>query len=519
MNQLHVHGQQESAANEIELILADECAKYHYDPEAWVDWAFDWGHGELEGFDGPDEWQRETLRQWGAEMRKRNFNGVTPVPVVRFSTASGHGIGKSAFVSMCILFIQSTRPHSKGIVTANTGDQLRTKTWGELAVWKRRCITGHWFHLNSGKGSLSMYHINNPETWRVDAMTCQKENSEAFAGLHCATSSPFYIFDEASNVPPEIWEVAEGGLTDGEPFFFCFGNPTRTSGTFAETLAASSRWIVRQIDSRTCKMTNKAQIQEWLEDHGVDSDFFRVRVRGMVPRAGDMQFIPSDVVAAAMKRGPGRYLGTDPLICGVDMARGGDDDCRIGFRRGKDAKSEKSYRIPGEKSRDSMKVVSMLGEVFTRHMPNVIFLDATGLGGPIGDRLRQMGWNVVDVHFGENAINAKKYKSRTAEMGWKFRAWLQNGGAIHDSPQLENEITVREYWHNDQDQLVLERKKDLKERLKVSPDWADQHYLLFAEEVPPLEFERGLADVAPQAREYMLNVHNPSNDYDPLDIM
>lgn len=508
-----------NSASDIDLELADFCADHHHDPYGWVMGAFDWGHGDLEGFDGPDQWQKDCLIEWGEEMRKHPFDGITPVPVIRFSTASGHGIGKSAFVSMCIMFIMSTRPGAKGIVTANTGDQLRTKTWGELAVWKNRCITGKWFTLNSGKGSLSMYHNGWPESWRVDAQTCREENSEAFAGLHSASSSPFYIFDEASAVPDKIWEVAEGGLTDGEPFFFAFGNPTRNTGKFARTLAASSRWIVRQIDSRTCKMTNKKQIQEWLEDHGEDSDFFRVRVRGMQPRAGDMQFIPGDVVAEAMKRPIGRYLDTDPLICGVDLARGGADDCRIGFRRGQDAKSEKSYRIPGEKSRNSSRVVSMITMVLDRHKPDVTFLDATGLGGPIGDRLRELGYHVVDVHFGENAINDKYYKSRTAEMGAKFKEWLLAGGAIADDPQLENEITIREYWHNDKDQLVLERKSDLKERLGVSPDWADQHYLLFAQPVPPLEKPRGTLDVAPQAREHVNDYANRGNDYDPLDEM
>lgn len=507
---------EEFRANQPDLDIADGCARYHYDPLGWVYWAFDWGHGELEGQDGPDKWQIDWLVDWGMQMRARKFDGIHPVAPIRKSTASGHGIGKSAEVAWAILFILSTRPQSKGIITANTGDQLKTKTWGELAVWKSRCITGHWFELNSGKGSLNIYHKSWPETWRADAQTCREENSEAFAGLHVASSTPFYIFDEASAVPDVIWQVAEGGLTDGEPMFFAFGNPTRNTGAFSRTLAASSRWTVQQVDSRKAKMTNKQLIQEWLEDWGEDSDFFRVRVRGMLPRAGDMQFIPGDVVADAMKRGPGRYLGTDPLICGIDIARGGDDDCRIGFRRGKDAKSEKSYRIPGEKSRDSMKVVSKLTMVLDRHMPDVTFLDETGIGGPILDRLVQLGYNVIGVHFGANAIDYKLYKSRTAEMGWKCRQWLMDGGAIPDDPQLEHELTCREFWHNDKDQLVLERKADLKERLGVSPDWADQLYLTFAEPVPPLEKERGVIDTAPHARE---EIARQKNDYDPMDYL
>lgn len=504
--------------DDIELELADQCASYHRDPYGWVLWAFDWGHGELEGFEGPDEWQKEFLIEWGEQIRDRGFDGITPCIPIRFSFASGHGIGKSALSSWIILFIMSTRPSAKGIVTANTGDQLRTKTWAELGKWKSRCLVGHWFEYNSGKGSMSMYHKSWPESWRVDAQTCREENSEAFAGLHSATSTPFYLFDEASAVPAKIWEVAEGGLTDGEPMFFCFGNPTRNDGRFYDCFHSQHhRWITKQIDSRTAKMTNKTLIEQWRQDWGEDSDFFRVRVLGQFPRAGDLQFIPSDVCFAAQKRGPGQYLGDDPLIMGFDVARGGEDNCYVQFRRGKDAKSEKVYRIPGEKSRDSMEVVSKVSMLIDRHRPDMVFIDATGIGGPIGDRLRQLGYPAVDVHFGGDADESSKFANKTAEMGYRCRQWLMDGGSITDDPQLQKELTTREYMHNDKDQLVLERKKDMKKRLGVSPDWADALYLTFAQPVPPRQEPRGKKDVAPWARDAVLAVEE--GDYDPLDCM
>lgn len=477
-------------------------------------WSFDWGVGELEGFDGPDDWQKESLTQIGEAVKNGKFNGVDPVNPIRQATASGHGIGKSALTAWIILWIMSTRPFAKGIVTANTSDQLRTKTWGELGKWRNRCVVGHWFEYNNGRGSMSLYHHSSPESWRVDAQTCREENSEAFAGLHSASSTPFYLFDEASAVPDKIWEVAEGGLTDGEPMFFVFGNPTRNTGKFRECFNRQShRWMNRQIDSRTAKMTNKKLIDEWKKDWGEDSDFFRVRVLGQFPKAGDMQFISSDDVFQAMKRSPGRYLGDDPLICGIDIARGGDDDCMIGFRRGKDAKSEKTYRIPGEKSRDSMRVVSMITTILDRHKPDATFFDETGIGGPIIDRLVQLGYHVIGVGFGHKASDEKRFANKTAEMGFRFRQWIIDGGALHDEQRLENEITSRDFWHDDKDRLVLERKKDIKKRIGVSPDWADQHYLLFAQEVPKRNAPRGQLDAAIGARD------RGNRDYNPLDSM
>ena len=62
-----------------------------------------------------------------------------------------------------------------------TNIQLRTKTWAELAKWHHIGITSHWYQLNAGGGSMNLYHKSHPETWRVDAQTCEERNSEAFA--------------------------------------------------------------------------------------------------------------------------------------------------------------------------------------------------------------------------------------------------------------------------------------------------------------------------------------------------
>ena len=493
-------------ATPTDLILADEVAKYRNDPVGFVRFAFEWGAGSLVGFDGPDTWQEDLLTEIGNQCWLNAFDGRNAVDPIRQAVASGHGIGKSCLTAWLILWIMSTRPDAKGCVTANTGDQLRTKTMAELAKWHRLCITGHWFEMHT----MSISHRTMGDTWRCDALTSREENSEAFAGQHNVNSTSFYIFDEASAIPEKIWEVAEGGLTDGEPMIFCFGNPTRNSGRFFNTFGKlKHRWSNHRVDSRTAKMTNKTLIQQWVDDHGVDSDFVRVRVRGLFPRASDLQFIPSDVVAAAMQRGPGVYLGTDPLIMGVDIARGGEDNCRIVFRRGKDAKSEKSYMISGEKSRDSMRVVSLLLMLIDRHAPDVVFLDETGIGGPILDRLVQLGYHVIGVHFGGVADDDKLYNNKTSEMGYRCRTWLMQGGAIPDDPELEEELTTREFWHDDKDRLCLERKKDLKKRLGISPDWADALYLTFAHDVPPRTLERGQLDHIPGMR------HKP-RVYDPL---
>jgi hypothetical protein len=159
----------------------------------------------------------------------------------------------------------STRPRAKGTVTANTFTQLDTKTWAAIQTWARLLINRHWFTITGD----SMYFRGQKDTWRVTAQSSKEENSESFAGQHAFDSTSFYIFDEASAVPDKIWEVAEGGLTDGEPFFLACGNPTRNTGRFHRITFGSERerWTRFSVDSRTSKFTNKQQIAEWIADY------------------------------------------------------------------------------------------------------------------------------------------------------------------------------------------------------------------------------------------------------------
>lgn len=484
------------ALQDADLLLAQDMGERFYsDPLGFVMYAFKWGEGVLEGFDGPVDWQSVFLRDLGDAIKERNFNRIQAVAPIRMCVASGHGIGKTALTAWIMLFLMSTRPLCRGVVTANTGNQLSGKTWSELSRWASRCVNSHWFEVRTGLGSLRIGHKDHPSTWFVEGVTCREENSESFAGLHSAQSTPFYIFDEASAIPEKIWEVASGGLTDGEPMFFAFGNPTRNTGSFRECFGrAAHRWDTRQIDSRDVELTNKTLLDEWVDDHGEDSDFVRVRVRGVFPKAGDLQFIPSDAVTAAMRR-DGTQLPGEPLLLGIDLARGGSDKTVLMFRSGRCAKPG-TVPIPdpiilsGEESRDSMKVVSLIAQAMDDHRPDATFLDATGgsVGGPMADRLKQLGYNVTHIGFSEACPDPKwKCANMRSYMWTRMRQWLveQPGGSLWDNPDLEAELTSPEFSHNSRDELLLESKEHMKKRGLASPDLADALALTFAMPVHP----------------------------------
>lgn len=471
-----------------EDLLAEEVARYYADPLGFVLAMYPWTEpGLLEHHPGPDTWQYEFLTKLGEEVQTRGFDGLKTVDPIRFAVSSGHGIGKSVLVAWLVDWIMSTRPHCQGTITANTITQLSTKTWAAITRWTKLCKTAHWFTINAER----MYYTGHKESWFFAPQSSKEENSEAFAGQHAADSSSVYIIDEASSVPEAIYEVAEGGLTDGEPMMFLFGNPTRSHGAFHKACFGSMRhrWQPVIIDSRTSRFTNKGLIAEWAQDYGEDSDFFRVRVLGLPPSASDLQFIDTATVSAAQKRAA-MTLSDDPLIAGLDLARGGSDECVIRFRRGLDARSIPPIRVPGQQARDSMRMVTLTADVLTKSYDGrrvaMLFVDATGgsIGGPIADRLRQLGYaNVIDVQFGGESPDRKLANMR-AYMWSKMRDWLQKG-AIDTTPALEMDLTSPGYLHDKQDRLLLESKESMKKRGVDSPDDGDALALTFAQTIAP----------------------------------
>jgi hypothetical protein len=471
---------------EIDAELSEQIGECYADPLKFVLFAYPWGlPGELEHFVGPDRDQREFLLEVGEEVRRRKFNGRDAVPVLKYAISSGRGTGKSARAAWIVNWIMSTRPNAIGTVTANTNTQLQTKTWAAIRRWTNLSINSHWFEHTSEK----LWHKDFPQTWFCTPQTCKEENAEAFAGQHSISSTSFYVFDEGSAVPDKIYDVALSGLVSGEPMFFTFGNPTRRTGQLFRACFGNERdtWLTRVIDSRNSELTNQRQLKEWVEEKGEDSDWVRVWVRGLPPSAGDFQFIDSERVYAAQRR-EGQYLPDDPLICGVDVARGGADHNVIRFRRGFDARTIPAQRIPGESTRDSMLLVSKLADLLADKRPerkiSMMFVDS-GYGGPVVNRLHQLGYkNVQEIGFGSASPDHHQANMR-AYMWQQMKDWLLMG-SIDKDERLEMDLTTPGYKHDKRDRLVLESKDEIKERGFSSPDDGDALALTFAQKVAPV---------------------------------
>jgi hypothetical protein len=465
--------------------IAGDIGKFTKNPIGFAKYAYKWNQGDLEGSGGPRKWQTEIMRAIQAHLK----NPAERHQPLKIAVSSGHGIGKSALISMLTCWAMSTFECSTVLITAGTGQQLATKTAPEVAKWFHQSINADWWDVHAT--SIRFKSPTLRKSWRTDFVTWSEHNTDPFAGLHNRGKRILCIFDEASAIADKVWEVTEGALTDEgtEIIWLAFGNPTHNTGHFRECFGKSKhRWMTFQIDSRTVEGTNKEQIQKWIEDYGEDSDFVRVRVRGEFPRAGSNQFIPSDVVAAA-RRYKAEGFDRLPKILSVDVARFGDDQSVVGVRQGRKAEVLAKYRgldtvQVGQRVMEHIDIAEREGTPY-----DAMVIDGDGLGAGTIDYIRLHRYDnkvpLFEFHGGHTPNDPLMYFNRRAEVWGLMREWLKAQAEIPDDPELETDLTAPEYGFSAKQQIQLERKEDMKKRGLASPDIGDMLAMTFAVNVMP----------------------------------
>ena len=473
--------------------LFDAVSEFRDDPLGFVRFIFPWGvvGTELEGEDGPDDWQAERLARLGDAVaaRRPGVAGSELLGAYMAATATGHGTGKTTLVAWIILWFMSVHTNCAVKVTANTAEQLLGTTWRELSVWKDRALNGSWFTWTN----RAFFVKGRASKWAARAVPWSAQKSQAFAGTHAPDT--LVIFDEASDIDDIIWEVAEGALTTANVVWMVFGNPTRNIGRFRECWRQfRHRWDTMEVDSRTAKAAkNKAFLNQQVEDYGEDSDIVRVRIRGMFPQYSNRQLISEDVVLRAVQEFDRWYGGRDvlrkaleegpagvakfrfagdpdtPWILSIDVARDGPDQSVILLRVGRTAVVLAKFR-----GMTGPQLAYRVAEWIIGLKPDAVFLDNVGIGVSAYDQLVELGYDIIGVQAGANAIDARKYRNRRTEMWFSGNEWLMHGGMILHDKDLVTDLSSPEYgYEKGKERQFLETKEDMRARNLPSPDCGD----------------------------------------------
>lgn len=410
----------------------------------------------------PDVWQESALDDLVTEDR--------------ISIRSGHGIGKSAFMSWAVLWWLVTRHEAKAVCTAPTAHQLGDVLWGELDKWWRKAPAALQPLLTITSDRVTK--VTSPKATYATARTARRENPEALQGFH--SPNQLFIIDEASGVDDVIFQVGEGSLSTAGSKVLMVGNPTRTSGYFYDSHHDNRKlWHTIHVNSADAKMTDEKWVNIMRDQYGEESNVYRVRVLGEFPSNEDNAVIPLDWCENAQTRAVRPIRGK--IIWGLDVARFGNDSTAL-------CKREKNV-VTDIKEWRHLDLMQTAGRVLHEYelaeaankAPDVIMIDVIGLGAGVVDRLREQGLPVRGINVAESAAAKKKFVRLRDEMWWKGREWFEAKDVrlpkTEAGKDLIGELVGPTYTIESSGKIKVESKKDMKTRGIQSPNLADAFLL------------------------------------------
>lgn len=425
----------------------------------------------------PDAWQDEYLHALPGHMR--------------LALKACKGPGKSAVMAWTGWWFLLTRPFPKIVCTSISGDNLHDGLWAEFAKWQKASpLLKSSFTWTSSR----IFANDHAETWWASARTWPKsadssQQADTLAGIH--GDHVLFLVDEAGGIPDAVVAAAEAGLANADPEkgteakLILAGNPTHLEGPlYRACTREAGLWWVKSISSapndpnRTPRVT-KEWAQQQIDKYGADSPWVLVNVFGQFPPGQSNALLGVEEVTAATKRELMESEFRDEVkMLGVDVARFGDDRTIILLRQGRALFRPKVFR-----NIDTMRTASEVARVIEAQEPDATFVDQTGVGGGVVDRLRQLGFSVIGVDSGSKADAPNKFRNKRCEMWWGMADWVRAGGCLPDDPDFISELTAPTYHFDANGRFVLESKDDIKARGMPSPDKADALCLTFAQPV------------------------------------
>lgn len=313
-----------------------------------------------------------------------------------------------------------------------------------------------WVRLTTNGATIRIYGADNPDAMRGVRLD----------GV---------VVDEVAQIKPEVWDdIIQPALSDRQGWALFIGTPKGVN-LFSQLFYAArdkpdwhaALYTVHDTEAIAPAEVRRLQAemseQSWQREYLCDFS-----------AAGDEQLISLADVEDATRR----HLRKDqydfaPVVLGVDPARFGDDRSVIAIRQGLHCKGFKVYT-----KIDNMQLAAHVAQAIEDYRADAVFVDA-GNGAGVIDKLRQMGFDVTEVHFGGKP-SRPRYLNKRAEMWYDMRDWLAAGGAIPNEVALKQDLAAPTYRFDNHDRVVLESKDELKARGLPSPDLGDALAVTFA---------------------------------------
>lgn len=408
--------------------------------------------------------------------------------------ASCHGAGKSYIAANVALWYLFNHKPSVVITTAPTDRQVKGILWKEI----RLAHGGAKVPLG---GKMLTQELKLDANWWAWGFTAPEYDPDRFQGFH--EVNILVIVDEAAGVSEQIYEAIDGVLTSENARLLMIGNPTSSTGRFANAFKTPdiNKFTISAFD--TPNFTEFGITQEDISDGtwedkitddlpapylvtpnwvarryerwGETSAMYQARVLGQFPEQSEDTLIPLNWIDRAVEAD---IAPSEPIELGVDVARYGQDESVFIVRRGSVAKVHEvtsqthTMRTAGNCIKNKRETGATL-----------IKVDADGLGAGVYDRLNELGEPVMEMMSGKRASDPERFSNKRAEWWWGLRERFESGDiSIERDDELISQLSNIKYKVNSRGQLQIETKDEMRKRGLASPDRADALMLAFAKE-------------------------------------
>lgn len=396
--------------------------------------------------------------------------------------STGHSCGKSFALACCVIRWLDRKEHSKVLTTAPGERQLKFILWAEIkGLFKRWSKRKQW-RITDG---MHLYNLTSPDDWY--ALGVFAADADRMEGFHTKVAGNLLIVvDEAKGVEDEFFTAI---ATMGGQRLIASVPPVGGTGYFVDQLTKHrDLWHMIHMDSTKSRFVAPG----WLAQRKIDwiegSPIWIAKVQGQLPvtDATDLVVNPGWVDAAQNRWETANLEEWENSAIGLDVARFGDDRTTLCLQR-----DCMLARVRELVKRDLMQIVGVAREMCEeesrahaahgrelgpKEIP--IWVDDTGVGGGVTDRLAELDYNVVGIQFGSKANNAELYANRRTELWFELADEMQkftlppDGEFNGAGARLAAELCMPKFKYLSTGK-ILEPKEQIKKRLGRSPDIGD----------------------------------------------
>lgn len=372
----------------------------------------------------------------------------------------GNGLGKTSVVAVIATLWSMAVLGAKVVYTSKTYRQISSQFIPAIKSYQH--LFPRWDFLDDGIKINGIPRL----------ITISNDNEAAYQGHHRTSDSPLLIIaDEAAGLPDSTWYAIDRCSPNS---LLILGSPLGTDNFFYEVETNPKFFDLFQhykLVQSECDWIPKEQIdimiQKWGRNHPlVQSSCFAEFVVD-----SEDQIISLDTYNKCLNNPPAFIPGRRG--CGLDFAATGDSNVIV-FVNGNKINIVKVWHEQDTMSAAAQFVVE-LNELKTKYglTPGEVNSDASGMGLPICDRLRELGWP-VNKFFGQSKPEDKDYKNRISEAWLELAKRIRNREIIlPENTELRLQLLSRKQRLNSSGKMELQSKQEMKASGKASPDIVD----------------------------------------------